>query len=195
MKLQIIIGSTRPERVSDRIADWVAAEAGELNHTEVEIVDLADYKMPFFDEPGPPQYLPERNPVPEVTKFITKLDKADAFVIVTPEYNRSYPAVLKNALDFIDFQFKQKPIALVAHGSSGGAQAVSHLRGTIPGLLGVTIPSATYLVGRAGEMINGEGVLQEELKANPYGPQSALKKMLTELKWYSDALASARAKD
>ena len=192
MKVQIITGSTRKERVSDRISDWVAHEAKNLPDTKVEIVDLADYPIPFFDEAISPQYNPDRNPDPSVAKLLTKLSEADAFVLVTPEYNRSYSAVLKNVLDNIDFQFKQKPVALVAHGSTGGAQAVSHLRGAIPGLLGITVPSATYLIGRAGELINGEGVLEEELKANPYGPQAALKNTLAELKWYSDALSAAR---
>src|ERR1035438_792767 len=120
MKLQVIIGSTRPERVSDRIAEWVAQEAKNLSDTKVEIIDLADYKLPMFDETMPPQYNPDRNPDSGVAKFLTKLGEGDAFVLVTPEYNRSYSAVLKNALDFIDFQFKQKPIALVSHGSTGG---------------------------------------------------------------------------
>ena len=193
MKVQIIIGSTRPNRVTDRVAKWIATEAKNLPETEVEILDLADYPMPFLDEPISPQYNPERKPNPGVQKWLTKLAEADAYVLVTPEYNRSYSAVLKNALDYIDYQFARKPVALVAHGSTGGAQAIAHLRGVLPGLLAVTVPRATFLIGRASEHIDEADNLSEEMKANPYGPQGAAKMMLEDLKWYSDALAKARS--
>lgn len=195
MKLQIIIGSNRPQRVSHLLAPWVANEAKNLADTEVEIIDLADYDLPFLDEPISPQYNPDRKPNVVAKKLLDKFGEADAFVLITPEYNRSYSAVLKNALDYIDFQFKQKPVALVAHGSTGGAQAIGHLRGVLPGLQAVTVPSATYFIGQIGPAIDEEGNLSEDLKSNPYGPQAALKNMLTDTKWYSDALATARAKN
>lgn len=193
MKLQIIIGSTRPGRVSDRIAEWVKKEAENLNETEVEILDLQDYDLPMLDEPISPQFNPDRKPNPKAQKWLDKLDEAEAYVLIAPEYNRSYPAVLKNALDYIDFQFEKKPVALVAHGSTGGAQAVSHLRGVLPGLRSFITPNATFIVGRAGDIIDKDGNLSEELKANPRGPQGALQATLEELKWYSDALAAARS--
>lgn len=195
MKLQVIIGSTRPGRISDRIAKWIAQDAKNLPDTEVELVDLADYILPYLDEPISPQFNPERKPNETATKLLSKLAEADAFVLVTPEYNRSYSAVLKNALDYIDFQFKQKPVALVAHGVTGGAQAIAHLRGVIPGLLGITTPRAVFLVGAAGEMIDEQGNLKEHLKTNPRGPAVALKSSLEELKWYSDILSDARKKN
>jgi NAD(P)H-dependent FMN reductase len=191
MKLQVIVGSTRPGRVSDRVARWVAKEAQNLPDTEVEVVDLMDYPLPMLDEPISPQYNPERKPNEVAAKWLQKTSEADAFVLVTPEYNRSYSAVLKNALDYIDFQFAKKPVALVAHGTTGGAQAVSHLRGVLPGLLAVTVPKATYMVGGAGNLTE-EDDLNEEMKGNPYGPQTALKSTLEDTKWYSDALAAAR---
>lgn len=196
MKVQIIVGATREGRVSDKVAQWVAKEAENLADTQVEIVDLKDYPMPLFDEAISPQYNPNRQPAPEVKKWLDKLAEADAYVLVTPEYNRSTSGVLKNALDYIDFQFAKKPVALVAHGSSGGAQAVANLRMILPGLQTISVPSATFFVGRAGEVLDDSGELtDEEAKANPYGVQGALKTTLGQLKWYSDALAAARAKD
>jgi NAD(P)H-dependent FMN reductase len=194
MKVQIIIGSTRPSRVTDRVAKWVATEARNLADTEVEVIDLADYKLPFLDEPISPQFNPHRQPSPEVQKWLDVLVKGDAYVLVTPEYNRSYSAVLKNALDYIDFQFTKKPVALVAHGSTGGAQAIAHLRDVLPGLQSITTPKATFLIGRVSELIDESGNLNQEVKVQPYGPQTALKATLEDLKWYSDALAVARAK-
>jgi NAD(P)H-dependent FMN reductase len=195
MKVLVIIGSTRPGRVSDRLAKWVANEAKEVEGMDVELVDLADYPLPFLDEPISPQYNPDRKPNEQAKKWLAKAAEGDAFVLVTPEYNRSYPAVLKNALDYVDFQFEKKPVALVAHGSTGGAQAVAHLRGVLPGLKTFTTPSATYMTDRVAESISDDGELSEEVKARPYGPHSALKTTLGELKWYSDVLATARAND
>lgn len=195
MRVQVIIGSTRPGRVSEKVAKWVEIEAKDLADTEAEIVDLADYDLPFLDEPISPQYNPDRKPNPVAKKFLDKLSEADAYVLVTPEYNRSYSGVLKNALDYIDFQLAKKPVALVAHGSTGGAQAVAHLRGVLPGLKSFTTPTATFVMGRAGELIDESGnLVDEEIRSNPYGPQAALKNTLEELKWYSDALSTARAK-
>jgi NAD(P)H-dependent FMN reductase len=194
MKVQVISGSIRQGRVSDKVAHWTLKELQSLPNVEAEIVDLVDYPMPLFDEVAPPQYNPARTPRPEVKKWLDKLAEADAFVLVTPEYNRSFPGALKNALDYIDFQFAKKPIALVAHGSAGGAQAVASLRITLPQMLAVTVPSATLFVGRAGEMLDDSGELtDEQAKANPYGVQGSLKTTLAELQWYGEALATARA--
>ena len=194
MKLHVIIGSTRQGRVSNRVANWVAQEAKNLPDAEVEVLDLVDYDLPFFDEAISPQYNPDRKPAPEVKRWLDKLAEADAYVLVTPEYNRSYSAVLKNALDYVDFQLARKPVALVAHGSTGGAQAVAHLRGVLPGLQAVTVPKATFMVGGAANLTE-EDDLTEEMKGNPYGPQAALKAMLADTKWYSDALAAARTSE
>ncbi len=194
MKLQIIIGSTRPGRVSDRLAKWVMNEARNLTETEVETLDLRDYPLPMLDEPMSPQYNPNRKPNATAKKWLDKLTEADAYILITPEYNRSFPAVLKNALDYIDFQLTKKPVALVAHGSTGGAQAVSHLRGVLPGLKSFITPSATYFLGRVGELVDEQGNLEGNLKSEPYGPQAALKATLEELQWYSNTLAAGRAK-
>lgn len=192
MKLQVIVGTTRPGRVTDTVAAWIANTAKELPDTTVEIVDLQDYSMPFLDEAISPQYNPDRKPNAQAEKWLKKLSEADAYVIVTPEYNRSIPGVLKNALDYIDFQFAQKPVALVAHGSTGGAQAVATLRIALPGLKAAIMPTATFVTGRASDTVDEAGELREEIKKNPYGPHTALKATLEETKWYSDALGAAR---
>ncbi len=192
MKLQIIVGATRPGRVSDRVGAWVQNEANKIEGVESEVVDLVDYPMPFFDEAISPQYNPERAPSVEVQKWLDKVAEADAYVLVTPEYNRSTSAVLKNALDFLDFQFKQKPVALVAHGSTGGAQAVAQLRGIIPGVQAITVPTATFFSDRAAEHIDEAGNLSEEIASKPYGPLMSLQNTLNDTVWYATALKAAR---
>lgn len=194
MKVQVIVGSVRQgQRTSLQVAKWVASEANKIDGNQAEIVDLMDYPMPFFDESGSPQFI-ERHSRPEVQKWLDKLAEADAYILVTPEYNRTTSGVLKNALDYIDFQFARKPVALVGHGSSGGAQAIASLRLALAGLLTVGLPKATFLIG-ASNFIDADGKLSEEEAAKPYGPLTALKALLEDLRWYSDALATARAKD
>jgi NAD(P)H-dependent FMN reductase len=194
MKVQIIIGSSRPGRVSDRVAKWVETEA-KNSFDEVEIVDLLEYKLPFFDELISPQYNQNREPTVEVKTWLDKVSEADAYILITPEYNRSTSAVLKNALDHLDFQFAKKPVAVVGHGANGGAQAVSHLRAIIPAVQAISIPSTVYFTGMIAmtNAIDENGVLSEEVAANPYGPKNALKGAVAELKWYADALTAARS--
>jgi NAD(P)H-dependent FMN reductase len=192
MKLHIIIGATRQGRVSDRVGKWVQSEASKLEGVDAELLDLRDYPMPFFDEAISPQYNPDRKPSPEVQKWLDKVADADAYVVVTPEYNRSTSAVLKNALDYLDFQFAKKPVGIVAHGSTGGAQAVAQLRGILPGVQAISVPAATFFSDRAAEHLSEDGQLSDELSGKPYGPLTALQNTLKETVWYANALAAAR---
>src|SRR6266702_2850981 len=98
-KIAVVVGSTRAGRQTDKLAGWAAKEVGKL--AEVEVLDLRDYPLPFFDEAVSPRYNPERAPAPEVKKWLDKVAEFDGYVLVTPEYNRSTSAVLKNALDFL----------------------------------------------------------------------------------------------
>ena len=191
-KIAVIIGSTREGRQTDRLAKWVADEVGKV--AEVETIDLKDYPMPFMDEAISPRYNPQRVPKPEVKKWLDKVAEFDGYVLVTPEYNRSTSAVLKNAIDYLAYEMEQKPIALVGHGSSGGAQAVANLRMALPGVGAVTVPQALFFTDRVGEAIDEAGVLKAELADAPYGHQSNLKTQAQSLVWYADALEAARNK-
>lgn len=193
MKLGIIIGSTRQGRQTIKEAKWVIQAAKQLPDTTVEVLDLQDYPMPFFAEPASPRYNPNREPDPAVQKWLDKLAEQDAYIVVTPEYNHSIPGVLKNAFDYIDFQLKRKPSAIVSHGTVGGARAAMHLKEILSEGLTVPIQNSVALAGMS-DQIDDDGNLAEAAKANPYGPQTALGNLLAELKWYSDALSVARAK-
>lgn len=189
MKVQIIVGTTRQGRVTDRAAAWVAKAIAQDGKATAEVVDLVDYPMDFFAEPSSPQYNPNRQPSADVKKWLDKLTEAEAYVIVTPEYNRSIPAVLKNALDQIDFQLARKPVAIVSHGSVGGTFASSNLRTILPQLDAVTVPATVYMTG-ASQLLSEQGELSAEMASNPYGPQAALKKVLDELYWLTESLAA-----
>lgn len=194
MKIGVIIASIRPASITERVAQWVNAEMQNLEDIEPVIIDLKGYKLPLFDESASPQYNPERQPEGEVKEWLDKLDEMDAFVIVSPEYNRSMPGAMKNALDYIDFQFSRKPVALVTHGSVGGAYALGNYRIALAQLLAVTVPEST-MITNASQIINETGELEAGARANPWGPRGALQKTLHSLKWYGEALASARTEE
>jgi NAD(P)H-dependent FMN reductase len=189
-KIAVIIGATRQGRQTDKLAKWTAAEL--TKHAEVETLDLRDFPMPFMDEPISPRYNPERSPDAQTKKWLDKVAEFDGYVFVTPEYNRSTSAVLKNAIDVLDYQLENKPVALIGHGSSGGAQAIANLRMALPGVGAVTVPQALFFTDRVGEAIDENGVLDADLEAQPYGHQANLKTQSETLVWYADALKAAR---
>lgn len=189
-KIAIITGSVRQGRVTEKLATWVAKEVA--NQATTEVLDLKDYPMPFFDEPISPRYNPNRTPAPEVKKWLDTIAAFDGYVIVTPEYNRAMSGVLKNALDSLGNEIVNKPVALVAHGSTGGAQAVANLRMSLPGNGAVTLPDALFFTDKVGEAIDDEGMLKEELQDNPHGPQASLTNLVSTLVAYSEALATVR---
>jgi len=190
-KIAVIVGSTREGRVTDKLAAWVAKEAADK--TETEILDLRDYPLPFFDEAVPPRYNPNRELSADLKKWTDKVAEFDGYIIVTPEYNRSMSGALKNALDNLGNEIADKPIALVAHGSTGGAQAVASLRITLPGNGAVSLPNALFFTDQVGEAIDDEGVLKAELQEGPYSPQASLTGLIDSLVKYSDALKTVRA--
>lgn len=191
MQLAIITGTTRKGRKTPNQSNWVINTAKQIDGVTAEHIDLADYPMPFFDEPISPRYNPNRDINPEVQKWLTKLDAFDAYVFVTPEYNHSISGVLKNALDYVTSELKRKPTAIVSHGTVGGARAAMHLKEILSESQSVVIPKAVALSGMS-EVINESGELDATVKANPYGPQGQLDGLLAELKWYSRALGTAR---
>ena len=193
MNLQVIIGSTRDNRVTERLAKWVASEAKNFDDTTVELVDLANYNLPFMNEPISPRYNPERKINPEVKQWIDKLAEGEAYIFVTPEYNHSISGVLKNALDYVTFELTKKPATVVAHGTVGGARAIMHLKEILSESQAAVTPKAVAFAG-ASQSIDEDGVLNAEVASEPYGPKAALQGTLEELKWYSDALSNARSK-
>ncbi len=126
LKIAIIIGTTRPNRKSEQVAKWVYENASKRRDAEFELVDLRDYDLPFFDEPSPPSF---RTYTKEHTKLWSeKISSFDGYIFVTAEYNHGIPAVLKNAIDFLFYEWHDKPAGFVSYGSAGGARAVEQLR-------------------------------------------------------------------
>jgi NAD(P)H-dependent FMN reductase len=178
LKLAIIIGSTREGRFGDTVGRWFAKEAAGHGGFAVDLIDLAEIKLP-------PSH--RAKPTPDVDEFRKRLAAADAFVIVTPEYNHSYPASLKHAIDQAYAEWMAKPVGFVSYGGTvGGVRAIEHLRHVFAELHATTIRD--YL-----PFINARRQFDEH--GNPIdreGPRNAAKVMLDRLAWWADALRTAR---
>ncbi len=128
LNIGILIGSTREGRFSEHVAKWLH-DLGQTNESlTFELIDLRDYQLPFLESKTNPSHMNGVYPNPHVAAWATKIKNLDGYIVVTPEYNHSYSAVLKNTLDHISGEFVNKPIAFVAYGSVGGARAVEQLR-------------------------------------------------------------------
>jgi len=126
-KTLIIVASTRPGRVGRPIADWFFAQAAsQPSGVQFELVDLADWNLPFLDEPIPPMAHTYQHD--HTKRWSAKIADADGYIIVTPEYNHGYPAALKNALDYLYHEWAGKPVGFVGYGMGGGRLAVSQLQ-------------------------------------------------------------------
>lgn len=125
--IQIILGSTRPGRVGEAVATWAYDIASKRGSATYELVDVADYDLPLLDEPVPPmmqQYSQEHT-----KKWSAKIAEADGYIIVTGEYNHGIPGALKNAIDYLNHEWRDKAVGFVGYGTAGGVRAVEHLRG------------------------------------------------------------------
>jgi NAD(P)H-dependent FMN reductase len=184
-QLKIIIGSTRPTRKGPIVADWFLKIAKQHPDFEVELLDLKEIDLPLMDEPNHPR-------VQKYTKAHTKkwsktIDSADAFVIVTPEYNFGYPATLKNALDYLSVEWSDKPMGFVSYGGiSGGTRAVQELKLPVTALGMMPIPQAVNIPFFA-QFINDNDVFE----ANETLEKSA-NVMLTKLQNWAKALKNMR---
>ena len=127
IKLKIILSSVREGRFGDKPAVWMLAHAKKLEGVDVEILDLKEYPMPFFNDPVSPGMLKTPYTDVVVAKWTQKIAEADAFIIVTPEYNHGYPASLKNAMDWVYKEWNKKPVAYVGYGGVGGARSIAQI--------------------------------------------------------------------
>jgi len=126
IRIGIIIGSTRPGRKAEDVARWVYEIAARRDDAEFELVDIATFNLPLYDEPIPPvmgNYKHEHT-----LAWSEKIKGFDGYVFVTPEYNHSTSSALKNAIDYLYHEWNDKAAGFVGYGSAGGTRAVEHLR-------------------------------------------------------------------
>lgn len=192
LNVKIILGSTRPKRISEHLTPWVLEQVKKAGGIEAEVLDLRDYPMPFYDEAVTPSGIKDGNYEKDVVKkWAQKIEEADGYIIITPEYNHSIPAVLKNALDYVYYPWNKKAVGFVAYGTVGGARAVEHLRGVAAELQMVSarvvvhIPAPWSLQDESGAFKPGA--------LEPF--EGAAKGMLEQLIWWGKAAKGARAEE
>ncbi|MBO0723855.1 MAG: NAD(P)H-dependent oxidoreductase [Blastocatellia bacterium] len=180
LHLAIIIGSTRQGRFAPTVANWFAGQAGRRDDLKMDVIDLAEARLPDVIS----QY-----PTPEVSAITPRLVKADAFVVVTPEYNHSFPAPLKTAIDWHSDVWRTKPVGFVSYGGiSGGLRAVEQLRQIFAELHAVTVRDSVSF-HRAWSLFDIEGRPRD-----PDSYERTSSAMLNQLKWWGLALREARTR-
>jgi NAD(P)H-dependent FMN reductase len=132
-------------RFGDKAAAWIRDIAAARGDMDVELLDLRDYPMPFFNEPTSPLWAKPKNEV--ALRWGQKVAEMDGFIFVTAEYNHGIPAVLKNALDYAYQEFNRKPAAYVGYGGVGAARSIEHLRLVNIELQMAPTRSAVYISG------------------------------------------------
>ncbi len=189
LNIKVIAGSTREGRFSDKAAAWIAAEAMKQEGVTVEVLDLRDYEMPFFNEAVSPSYKSAPYNNEAVERFTQKIAEGDAFIIVTPEYNRGTSGVLKNALDWVYKEWNQKAVGFVSYGSVGGSRAVEQLRSVSIELQMAPIRNAVHIPGEHYFPVAMGKAEAPALFATLEGPA---KGMIEQLLWWGRALKVAR---
>ena len=190
LNIKIIIGSTRPNRFSEKPAHWIYHEAAMRDGLAVELLDLRNYPLPFFDE-APQALRTGEYANPAATRWAQKVREADGYIIVSPEYNHAFPAVLKNALDYVYTAWNNKPVGFVSYGSVGGARGVQQLRQVAIELQMAPIRNAVH-IPRELYM----AVMNEPTPVNPdlFKPsKAAADALLDQLVWWAKALKAARS--
>ncbi|WP_063048705.1 NADPH-dependent FMN reductase [Nocardia arthritidis] len=188
LKLAVIIGSVREGRFGPVVATWFSEQAWRHGGFEVDVIDLAEAHIPL-ELPAVPPAMDPNPPRPEGMTDLTRgLAAADAFVIVTPDYNRSIPASLKAVIDWHFTQWDAKAIGFVGYsGASGGLLAIEHLRQIFNELNAHTIRHYVSFP-RYYLLFDEEGRLRE-----PEEPAAVATAMLDQLHWWASALAAARS--
>ena len=186
-KIAVIIGSIRPNRFGDKPAKWIAEHARARGDVDVELVDLADYKLPLFDAPASDAWMPSPDPV--AVKWQNKLAEFDGYIFVTAEYNRSVPGALKNAIDWAYTPFIKKAAAFVGYGSVGGARAVEHLRNIMVETQAVPVRHAIHIGGSDFMPIMMGQKTWDDVKA---GFDMFVPDLLNNLVWCTNATKAAR---
>lgn len=187
LKLGVVIASVRPNRLGDKIARWFAGLAAP--QFEVTLLDLRELGIGNYDDARMPAVAGAEWTAEGTRRWVEAVGAQDAFVIVTPEYNHSFPGSLKNALDHVYGGWNGKPVGFVSYGGgAGGARAVEQLR-LVAIELQMAPVRAEVNIPFAGRALDDSGAPKEPLALQ----RAAL--LLKQLEWWGRALADARARE
>ena len=178
LRVTVIIGSTRENRAGEAVAKWFAVQAGQRADLEIDRLDLLDFDFP--------DRYPDRA-TPSMARFTARIAEADAYVVITPEYNRSFPAPLKQAIDYAYDEWRAKPVGFVSYGCrSDGVFAVEQLRTVFTELHAVTVRDTVGFNLLDGSFADGGP------PADGDAATQAAATLLDQLGWWGNALRTAR---
>ena len=188
-RIAVIIGSTRPTRFADKPAQWMLKQAQARDDIEVELVDLRDHSLPFFDEMASNLWMPSQNP--EAVRWQQTVGRFDGYIFVAAEYNHSITGALKNALDQAYKEWNRKPFTAIGYGGTGAVRAVEHLRSIAVELQMVSTHAAVHIGGGDFMAVHpmGAGKPIEDIEANLL---ASAKTALDELVWWAKATMAAK---
>lgn len=189
IRLSIVVASTRTGRFADLPLTWLRDRLGAREEYDIEVLDVRDHPLPFYDLPRPPALAHRAYSSDAEREVGARLDAADAFLILTNEFNHGYSAALKNLLDHYFAEFRHKPVAFVGYGNVGGARAIEQLRQVAAELDMVSVRETVNILGQHMAAARQEGAMPEEVTA-ALDPRLVL--MLDNLAWWSRALSNAR---
>ena len=185
-KIGIIVGSTRPNRFADKPTEWIEKIARARGDIDVEVLDLRDYPLPFFNEAVSPAWGPSQSEVAQ--KWQKKVAELDGFVIVAAEYNRGPTAVLKNAIDYAYNEWNNKAVTFVGYGSVGATRAVEQLRLIAIEMQMAPTRTAVHILMPDFLAVLQQGKKLEELEHLNQNAQQTLDQLV----WWTKALKVAR---
>jgi NAD(P)H-dependent FMN reductase len=186
LRLLVINSTVREGRFSDHVAQWVVDGLRRRADAEVDLLDLRDHPLPFFDGPAPAM-TPREYANDAVRAFAERVDAADGFVILTGEYNHGYTGVLKNALDWTFAEWNRKPITFVGWGNVGGARAIEQLREVSVELEMAPLRHAVHILPPQLIEVRKSGSTEALDVLEP-----RLDLLAADLLWWSHALRAAR---
>ena len=189
-RIQVIAGTTRQGRFSERVGAWVTGHLAARDDLDVELVDLRDYPLPFFDQAPPARTLRDY-PNEQTARLGRKLDEADGYVILVAEYNHGYTAVLKNALDHTFVEWRRKPVTYVGWGNVGGARAIEQLRQVAVEFEMAPLRFAVHILPDVMMAARGSEDADDLSVFEPLEPK--LKLLSDDLAWWTHVLADGRA--
>ena len=183
-KIAIIVGSVRQNRQGIKVARWIEEKVKERGHV-VYFIDPLELDLPLLDK----MYKEISNPSPKLTQLKNQIVDADGYMPITPEYNHSTSAAMKNTLDYFLEEYYFKPSAIVSYsvGGYGGVNAVQNLR-MIFAELGAPSISSSFSISKVQEVFDDNG----ELRDKRY--EKRVLRFLEEFEWYIEAFKNQRAK-
>jgi NAD(P)H-dependent FMN reductase len=188
--IQIVVGSTRPDRFADKPLSWLVDRLDARDDIDYEVVDLRDHPLPLYESAVPPARAGRDYPTDEIERLGQTLDRADGYIIITSEYNHGYPASLKNALDHVFPELNRKPVTFVGYGNVGGARAIEQLRLVMVEFEMAPLRWAVHIL---------PDVMIPAMRAEAFSPElfasldQRLNVAIVDLLWWTSTLSAGRA--